>query len=377
MVKKIKQYSGYYGCDKCTQKGRWVSGRVTYPKVDNLILRSDETHCAEMIRREQNESIPVSPFLRLPMDMIAQFPIDYMHQACLGVMRKLITEWIRGDRKARMSAVQIKEVTQRLLSLRKAIPSCFPRKPRGLEDIDRWKATELRQFAVYTGKIVLKIILSDQLYDHFMAFSVALSLLLSPSLAVNHNKYSTDLMTYFVAKTKDLYGEQFMVYNIHSMIHLPAEAIHFGSLDACSAFPFENFLGKIKRLVRSGKQPLVQVAKRLMEISVSPQTQSVVAAKCKLSRPNNGFILGEGKCCEAIQERVESDESGSPVVLCKVFEKCEPLFMDPCDSRIIGCFKVQSRQCRVKLVPEQQLTRPAILLEKNQEIVFLSILHNI
>ncbi|KAA0721339.1 hypothetical protein E1301_Tti019761 [Triplophysa tibetana] len=174
----------------------------------------------------------------------------------------------------------------------------------------------------------------DALYDHFMAFSVALSLLLSPSLAVVHNKYSTELMTYFVAKTKDLYGEQFMVYNIHSMIHLPAEAIHFGSLDACSAFPFENFLGKLKRLVRSGKQPLVQVAKRLMEISVSPQTQFVVAAKCKLSRPNNGFILGEGKCCEAIEERVESDESGSPVVLCKVFEKCEPLFMDPCDSRM-------------------------------------------
>ncbi|KAA0712500.1 hypothetical protein E1301_Tti021505 [Triplophysa tibetana] len=225
--------------------------------------------------------------------------------------------------KVRMSAVQIKEVTQRLLSLRKAIPSCFPRKPRGLEDIDRWKATELRQFAVYTGKILLKGILSDQLYDHFMAFSVALSLLLSPCLAVNHNKYSTDLMTYFVAKTKDLYGEQFMVYNIHSMIHLPAEAIHFGSLDACSAFPFENFLGKIKRLVRSGKQPLVQVAKRLMEISVSPQTQSVVAAKCKLSRPNNGFILGEGKCCEAIEERVESDESGSPVMEKKTFAVVE------------------------------------------------------
>ncbi|KAA0715975.1 hypothetical protein E1301_Tti016129 [Triplophysa tibetana] len=68
------------------------------------------------------------------------------------------------------------------------------------------------------------------------------------------------------------------------------------TMSGMHAFPFENFLGKIKRLVRSGKQPLAQVAKRLMEISVSPQTQSVVAAKCKLSRPNNGFILGEGKC---------------------------------------------------------------------------------
>lgn len=71
------------------------------------------------------------------------------------------------------------------------------------------------QFVVYTGKIVLKGILADELYDHFMAFSVALSLLLSPNLAVEHNSYSNELMTYFVAKTKELYGGHFMVYNIY------------------------------------------------------------------------------------------------------------------------------------------------------------------
>lgn len=250
-MKKIKQYSGYFGCDKCTQKGTWVSRRVTYPEVDNLTLRTNETFRAEMARRQENEAMSVSPFLTLPLDMVQQFPVDYMHQACLGVMKKLITEWIRGDRKVRMSAGQIKEVTQRLLSLRKVIPNCFARKPRNLEDIDRWKATELRQFAVYTGKIVLKGILSEQLYDHFMAFSVALSLLLCPTLAVDHNSYSHELMKYFVKKTKELYGDHFLVYNIHSMVHLSEEAMAFGSLDACSAFPFENYLAQLKRLVRS------------------------------------------------------------------------------------------------------------------------------
>lgn len=88
-----------------------------------------------------------------------------------------------------------------------------------------------------------------------MTFSVALGLLLSPNSAVDHNCYSSQLMKYFVEKTKELYGDHFMVYNIHSMIHLSAEAMKFGCLDACSAFPFENFLGKLKRLVRSGKKP--------------------------------------------------------------------------------------------------------------------------
>jgi len=40
MVKCVKQFSGYYGCDRCTQKGSW-DGRMTYPDVDNLTLRTD------------------------------------------------------------------------------------------------------------------------------------------------------------------------------------------------------------------------------------------------------------------------------------------------------------------------------------------------
>ncbi|KAI2645785.1 Large tegument protein deneddylase [Labeo rohita] len=373
MVKKIKQYSGYYGCDKCTQKGTWVAGRMTYPEVDNLTSRSNDTFRAEMTRRQENEETPVSPFLSLPLDMVEQFPIDYMHQACLGVMKKLLTVWVRGDRKVRMSAGQISNVTQRLLSLQKAIPSCFARKPRHLEDIDRWKATELRQFAVYTGKIVLKGILADQLYDHFMVFSVALSLLLCPTLAVEHNAYSKELMKYFIEKTGELYGEHFTVYNVHSMLHLPEEALAFGSLDACSGFPFENYLGKLKRLVRSGKQPLTQVVKRLVEMPKSPL--SVKASKPKFKRPNNAFILHEGKCCEAIEEREESDDSGCQMLLCKLFEKTEALFRDPCDSRILGCFKVQSRHAVMKLIPERQLTRQAIMVEKRDKTIFLAILH--
>ncbi len=46
--------------------------------------------------------------------------------------------------------------------------------------------------------------------------------------------------------------------------------------------------------------------------------------KLKITRPNNAFILGEGKCCVTMEEREEVDESRSPKTLCNVFEKSEP-----------------------------------------------------
>ena len=42
------------------------------------------------------------------------------------------------------------------------MPSVFAWQPHGLQEMDRWKATELRQFQLYTGPVVLKTVVSPE-----------------------------------------------------------------------------------------------------------------------------------------------------------------------------------------------------------------------
>jgi len=187
MIKSTKLYSGYAGCDKCTQMGKWL-GRITYPEM-NSELRTDTSFRNQSQEEHHNG---YSPFCDLPIDMVKHFPTDYMHQCCLGVMRKLIMTWMGRGRQCRnlgirLSAGQIDQISGRLQKLKQHIPAVFARQPRGLYEVDRWKATEFRLFMLYVGKIGLKGILQTELYNHFLAFSIALCILVIPTLSATHD----------------------------------------------------------------------------------------------------------------------------------------------------------------------------------------------
>ena len=134
-AKCIKQFNGNYGFDHCELKGERLNGkkRQLSLQTENLPLRTNES-----FRRQLQEAHhkAMAPFIDLDLDMICGFPLDYMHLVCLGVMRKLLFAWVKGDRAVRISQQQIQQVSDVLVSLQPFVPDCFARKPRSLTDLE-------------------------------------------------------------------------------------------------------------------------------------------------------------------------------------------------------------------------------------------------
>ena len=261
-LKNIKLHSGYSSCERCTQEGEWF-GRVVFLE-SNCPLHTSESF-VEMV--DDNHHLGSTPLITLSMDCISDFVLDYMHLLCLGVTRKMLKCWLSGPLTVRVAARTGQEISTKLLGLSAFIPKEFVRKQRSLQEIDRWKATEFRLFLLYTGIVVLKGYLKDELYNNFVLLFVASSILLKPDRASDElYEYADTLLKLFVKDLQALYGQTMCVYNVHGLTHLSSDAKKFGSLDSVSAFPFENELKSLKRLIRKPQNPLSQLCRRLFEI---------------------------------------------------------------------------------------------------------------
>jgi len=260
-IKNVKSHGGYDSCDRCRQKGEYFEHKVIYPEID-APLRTD---AAFNRYEEDGHHLGSTPLQKLSVGLVSQVPLDYMHLVCLGVTRRLLLAWLRGPLKCRQQSRTVESMSAELVKLRAHIPVEFARKPRSLSEIDRWKATEFRLFLLYTGPVVLKDVLSQSVYDHFMLLSVAVMCLCSSVFSQKYCLYANSLLKLFVQHGELLYGREFLVYNVHCLLHLAADVKCFGPLDKISCFTFENSLHNLKKLVRKAHLPLQQVVNRLLE----------------------------------------------------------------------------------------------------------------
>lgn len=78
-VLSIKSHTGYFGCNKCTQKRKYVRGKMTFPKL-NAMLRTNESFVLQLQQEHHNGSTPLS---KIDVGLVSNVPLDYMHLVCL------------------------------------------------------------------------------------------------------------------------------------------------------------------------------------------------------------------------------------------------------------------------------------------------------
>jgi len=291
-ILKTKGHTGFFSCSRCTIEGVYLENRVCFPSGNSFYKR---TH-SNFLNRSNNEyhlTDSVSLITEIPhLDIIFNFPLDYMHLVCLGVMKKLILLWLGSIKKAhlsvRLETIKVLTISNNLLLLKPFITSDFSRLPRGLNEVPRWKATEYRLFLLYSGPIVLQGMLNEDCYSHFICLHICFRILLTSNVESELIHFYEKLLIYFVDKFGKLYGKHFISHNVHGLLHIVDDYAQYGALDNCSCFPFENFLQFLKKMVRKFDKPLEQVIKRYNEyLTFSEFKDSTCKKDIDFRKPHN------------------------------------------------------------------------------------------
>lgn len=181
---------------------------MTFPLI-TCPLRTDESF-AQQQNEDHHQSGP-NPFHGLSIGMVSQFPNDYTHSVCLGVVRKLLNIWLRCALKFRLTANIVNRMSDCLTGLRNHIPVESARKPRTLRELDRWKATEFRMFLLYIGPVILPSFLDINILNNFMLLFSGIAILVSPTLSSLRCQYAETLLRKFVTHFGRIYGKDALV----------------------------------------------------------------------------------------------------------------------------------------------------------------------
>ena len=113
---------------------------------ENAPLRTNENF---RNRIQSDHHRGCSPFEKLSVDMVQQFPLDYMNLVCLSVTKLIITLWLKHTPKH--SATESEKLSKAFTDLNHCVPSEFNRKTQPIMKMKRWKAVTFRLFLLYAG----------------------------------------------------------------------------------------------------------------------------------------------------------------------------------------------------------------------------------
>ena len=258
------QYNGAFGCWKCLQSGQTASVGRGHTRVFPFIANSPKgpVRTPEKVHSDAMQAVgqrsPVngvkgpSWLMCFPkFDIIQGIAIDYMHCLLLGVQKLLIKLWFSKDMSGKKFShyQSVAEVDNKLVSILPTIN--ISRLPRSIAtDLQYWKASEFRSFLLYYGAPVLKGILDQERFYHYLNLvNASHTLLLSGSTSADL-EMAEKMLFEFCGNFARLYDLCYMTLNIHQLVHFVDSVKQLGPLYTHSCFPFEDKNGFVLKLIR-------------------------------------------------------------------------------------------------------------------------------
>jgi len=382
---------------------------MCFPQIDAPLRNNDDF--IQKIDDSYHKPDTTCNLLNIPhFKPVTNVPLDYMHLVCLGIMRKLLNLWLHGELRYRLPYRAVDDISTCLITqLKPSIPIEFARKPRRLDCVKLWKATEYRLILLYTGPIAFKSILKKNVYIHFMTLHVIIRILSSDNLH-EHLNYAQDLICFFIKSFITLYGIQNVSHNIHGLVHLVNDVKTFGPLDNFSAFKFENYMQILKKYIRKAEKPLQQVIRRCIEKEKNLLT-STALPHCALPQhynlmslhydgpiiPNcrnpqykvvkfNGMTFKAGtladSCCAlscgaivCIKNVAFCAKRNISVIIGQEFLEREHFFNVPCSSSLLDIYSVDSLS-DLKSWPLKNIIKKYVKLPYKNKFVVFPLLHS-
>jgi hypothetical protein len=177
-----------------------------------------------------------------------------------------------------------------------------------------------------------------------------------------------------------------------------------GPLDSFSGFPFENYLGQLKRLLRKPYLPLSQVVRRLSEVHSSKNDSLSTAADVFKKRHLEGPVpaafetcdaqykevffrnicikTSVGNNCIAVDGRVAVVRNilihgNNKYIVIDEFLNQQSFFNHPLSSTDIGIFEVSCLSNRLKCIELTANVQKCVLFPSEDAFVSIPLLHSV
>jgi len=240
-----------------------------------------------------------------------------------------------------------------------------------------------------------------------MLFRAACRILCSEDLALKFNEQAAIYLSTFVRLSERYYGIQCQILNMHSLIHLADDVKSMGcSLSKVTAFPFENTLGKIKKMIRNGKRLLSQISRRFHEIFVAnahkivaiPLAVTILSKRLAESEeytvikklrykssiltsnsPNNVVLLRNNQILYINVMYIPHHSHQNTVQIAgQLLIQEKPIFKYPCNSKMLKMWKVKKTDVEKKCALQDIVLKMVCLKindSERQKICVMPLLH--